>query len=83
MAAEAEQPGVVAEAARDVGLAQRLRGAADQAGDQEQRALGPVRRGLGGDAQHRLVQPRLADRELRGVDADRQARGAGVDVVAA
>ncbi len=54
---EAEQPGVIAEALRRVGLAKRLPGAADQARDQEQRPLrstrlrfrrrcaGPARRG--------------------------------------
>ena len=35
-----------------------------------------------GKLQHRPVEPRLADLELRGVHADGQPAGAGIDVVA-
>ena len=54
----------------------------DQSGHHRQRPLGPGRRGFGGKFKHRPVEPDLADRELRGVDADRQPAGAGVDVIA-
>ena len=79
---EAEQPGVIADAARDAGFRDRLPRRAGKACDQRQRPLGPVRRGLGRELQHRPVQADVADRELRGVDADREAAGAGVDVIA-
>ena len=55
---------------------------AGEARDHRQRPLGPGRRGLRRQFQHRPVQADIADRELRGVDADRKAAGAGVDVIA-
>jgi hypothetical protein len=76
---ERQQHRVVAEPARDPRLAHRLLRPADRAGHQQGAA--PFGR-LGGDAQHRLVQPRLADCELRGVHADRQSARPGVQVVA-
>jgi hypothetical protein len=42
----------------------------------------PLARRLRGNAQHRLVQAALADRELGGVHTHRQAARAGVQVVA-
>ncbi len=42
----------------------------------------PVARGARRQLEHRLVQADLADRELRGMHAHRQAAGAGVEVVA-
>ena len=41
-----------------------------------------ARAGLGRELEHRAVEPGLADRELRRVDADREPAGAGVEVVA-
>ena len=79
---EAEQSRVIADAARDLGLGDGLPGRAGEACDQRQRPLGPARRRLGGELQHRPVQADVADRELRGVDADREPAGAGVDVIA-
>ena len=79
---EAHHPCVIAEAERDVRLGQRLLGPPDQTRDPHQRTVGPGVGGLGGELQHRLVEPRLTDGELRGVDADREPAGAGVDVVA-
>ena len=35
-----------------------------------------------GKLQHRPIKPGLADRELRGVDADREPTGAGIEIVA-
>ena len=79
---EAEQAGMVAEAARDVGLAQGLLGPAHQARDHDQRPPG-LARDLGRRRQHRLVKPGLADRELGGMHADGEPGGTGIDVVAA
>ena len=53
-----------------------------EAGDHRQRPLGPGCRGFRRQFQHRPVQADIADRELRGVNADRQSAGAGVDVIA-
>ncbi len=80
---QAEQPGVVAQPHRRAGLAHRLFAAAGEAGDHQHRPLGPVRHGLGGAAQHGLIEPVVADGELGGVDADGQAADAGIEVVAA
>ena len=73
---------MVAEAERDIRLGERLLRPPDEARDPHQRPVGPGVRGLGGELQHRLVKPRITDRELRGVDADREPAGAGIDVVA-
>ena len=67
---------------RDLRLAHRLLRRTGKAGDQRQRTLGPIRRRLGRKLQHRPVQADVADRELRGVDADREPAGAGIDVIA-
>ena len=80
---EAHHPGVIAEAERRVRLGQRLLGPPDEARDADQRPLRPGLRGLGGEPQHRLVEPRVPDGELGGVDADGEPAGAGVDVIAA
>ena len=74
---------MVAEAERDIRFRQRLLRPPDEARDPHQRAVGPRVGRLGGELQHRLVEPGLADRELRGVDAHGEPAGAGVDVVAA
>ena len=79
---EREQAGVIAEVARELRLLDRLLGAADHAGDHDDRAARPFGRGARGKLQHRPVKPGLADRELRGVDADREPAGAGVEIVA-
>src|SRR5262249_21385162 len=76
-----EETGVIAYASRDIGFGQRLFGRPRQARDQRQRPRGPVRRCFGRKLQHRSVQPDLANRELRGVDADCQSTASGVDVV--
>ena len=79
---KAEQPRMIADAARDLRLGDGLLGRSGEARDQRQRALGPVGRRLRRQLQHRPVQADVADRELRGVDADREPAGAGVDVIA-
>ena len=79
---EAHHACVIAEAEGDVRLGQRLFRPPDQARDTHQRPVCPGVGGLGGELQHRLVESRLPDRELRGVDADGEPAGAGVDVVA-
>ena len=80
--AEAQEHGVVAERAGDAGLGLGLRGLADDAGDHHQRAPRPVLRCLGCQLQHRAVEADIADLELRGVHADREPAGAGIDVIA-
>ena len=86
---EAQQGGVVAEAAREARLGARLLRPAAGAGDEERprrfakaAEARPVARGLRGDRQHLLEQAGLADRELGRVDADGEAAGTGVEVVA-
>ena len=79
---EAHHACVVAEAERDIRLGERLFGAPDEARDPHQRAGGPGVGGLSGELQHRLVKPRVPDRELRGVDADREPARAGINIVA-
>ena len=80
---EREQAGVIAEPARELRLLDRLRGAADHAGDHDDGARRSTPRAVRiGELQHRPVKPGLADRELRGVHADREAARAGVEVIA-
>ena len=57
-------------------------GRAGEPRDHRHRPLGPGRRGFRRELQHRPIQPDLADRELRGVDADGQPAGAGIEVIA-
>ena len=73
---------MVADAARNLRFRYGLLRRACEARDHRERPPGPVGRGLRGQFQHRLVKPDVADRELRGVDTDRKATGAGIDVVA-
>ena len=80
--AQAQQPRVVAEPGRDPRLGDRLAAAPGEPGDHRDRAVGPARGGLGGERQHRLVEPGLADGELGRMDADGEPAGAGVEVVA-
>jgi len=80
---EAQQAGVIAEIDRDGGFALSLLCPADEPGDQHDGPLGPVGGGFGGEPQYRFVKPCLADRELRRMDANGKAAGAGIDVVAA
>ena len=80
---ERQQDGVVAHRPRRPRLVDRLRGLADRAGDHHQRPVGPFARRLDRKLEHRPIEPDLADGELRRVHADRQAAGAGVDIVAA
>ena len=70
-----------ARASRD-GLCRLAADAADPDQRLRPRAVGAVHL-LGGQREHRLEQadPRLADGELRRVHADRQAAGAGGDVI--
>src|ERR1700686_2457679 len=79
---EAEQAGVIADAARDFGFRDRLSCWTREARDQRERALGPGGGRLGGELQLRAVETDVADGELRGVDADGQPACAGIDVIA-
>ena len=79
---EAHHACVVAEAERDIRLRKRLLRPPDEARDPHQRPVGPGVGSLGGELQHRLVEPGFTDRELRGVDADRKPAGPGVNIVA-
>ena len=72
---------MIAEAERDICLGERLLRPPDEARDPHQRPVGPGVGSLGGELQHRLVEPRVPHRELRGVDADGKPAGTGVDVV--
>lgn len=73
---------MIAEVPRKLRLPNRLLGAAGGAGDQHEGTIGPAPRGLHRQAQHRLEQADLAYRELGGMNADCEAAGAGVDIVA-
>src|SRR6476646_1880279 len=84
--AEADQPRVVAELRRDLRFGAGLCGVSADAGDHREwsrprlsRRLRLLHRKL----EHRPVETDagIANRELRRVDADRDAAGAGVDVV--
>ena len=79
---EAHEHGVVAELARDPRLGDRLLAAPGDAGHEEERPRRPRARRLGRELEHRAVEPDVADRELRGVDADGETACPGVDVVA-
>ena len=84
MRGEAEQAGVVAEAAREPRLGTRLLGARRKRRRPcTSGRLASMSRAVStASSQHRLVQADLADRELRRVHADREPAGAGVEVVA-
>jgi hypothetical protein len=82
LSAASERSGVVAEGARDLRLLDRLRRAADQPRDHDRRHARPFGGAAHGELQHRLEQSGLADRELGGVDADREAARAGVEIIA-
>ena len=73
---------MISDVARGAGFCDRLPGLTGKACDHHERTLGPVRRSLGGKLEHGSIKADIADRELRGVDADREAAGAGVDVIA-
>ena len=60
----------------------RLLGRAGEARDHRDRPLGPRGRGLGRQLQHRAVQADIADGKLRGVHADSQSAGAGIEIIA-
>ena len=79
---ERQKPGVIADAARDLRFLDGLCRAPGKAGDHDRLGLAPVRGRAHREFQHRLIESDIADRELRGVDADRQAAGAGVEIVA-
>ena len=79
---EREQPGVIAETARDLRFLDRLRRAAGEPGDHDRRLARPLGGAAHGELEHRREQPGLADGELGGVDADGQPARAGVEVVA-
>src|SRR5690606_16288680 len=84
---EAEKPGVVTELAKDLRLGDGAPGAADDAADANE-GLGALEVGavhlLLRELEHRAEEPvaRVADRELRRVDADGEAARARIDVVA-
>ena len=73
---------MITQVARHNRLALCLLGRADEPGDHDQRLLAPGLGGLHRELQHRLIQTGLADGELGGVHAHRQAARAGVQVVA-
>ena len=73
---------MVAERAGSARLLDGLGGLADDAGDHHQRALGPGPGRLGGQLQHGAVEADVPDLELRGVHANGEPAGAGIDVVA-
>ena len=77
-----QHAGVIPQAVCDVGLAQRLLGRAAQPGDQHRGLRRPFARGARRQLEHRLVQAALANRELGGMHAHRQAAGTGIQVVA-
>ena len=83
---QAQEAGVVTQAACGLCFGQRLCGAAGQARSHEQRPAAaqgqPVAGGVHGQFQHRCVQAAFADGELRGMHAHGQAAGPGVQVVA-
>ena len=79
---ERQEPRVIAEPARDLRLAHRLRRAAGKPRNHDRSGARPVGGGAHGELEHRLEQASLADGELGGVDADRQPTGAGVEIVA-
>jgi len=86
--AQADQPGVVAAFDRELRFIERLFGLAADSGDFEDFAPGaqtPFVDESGGFAEHRFEEPdlRVADFELGGVDADRDAARARVDIIAA
>ena len=81
------QAGVVAEVARNLRLGERLRGTPGKARDHHRWGLGrfpgPVARGAHRELQHRPVESDIADRELGGVNADREPAGPGIEIIAA
>ena len=79
---EREQPGVIAETARGLRFAHGLRRAPREPRDHDRLRARPLGRAAHRELQHRPVEPDVADRELGGVDADREPAGAGVEVVA-
>jgi hypothetical protein len=78
---ERQEPGVVAEPARDLRLVHRLRLAAGEPRDHHHGSARPLGRAAEGKLQHPLEQPGLANGELGGVDADREPAGTGVEIV--
>src|SRR5256885_2063554 len=84
---EAEEAGVVAKIGEERGFANGLRRIATDSADADERngavAVGAVHF-FCGEFQHRIekADARIADCELRGVNADGEATGAGGDVVA-
>src|SRR5215831_1905585 len=76
---ERKEPGVIAKPTRDLRLLDRLHGAADEPRDHDFGRARPFLGAAHGELQHRLEQGGLADRELGGVDADREPARAGVE----
>jgi hypothetical protein len=74
---------VIAEPTRDLRFPHGLFGPADDAGDHDDRTVRPFLGAAHGKLEHRLIEPRLTDGELRGVNADRKSSGSGVEIVPA
>ena len=73
---------MIAEIARELRLVHRLRRAAGEPGDHDRWLARPVARGAHRKLEHRPIEPDVADRELGGMDADREPAGAGIEIVA-
>jgi hypothetical protein len=78
---EAEQARVVADANSGLRFCNGLLGRARQASDHGERPFAPACCRLRRQFQHRPVQPDVADRELRGVNADGESSGAGIEII--
>src|SRR5919109_858039 len=79
---ERKKSRVVPEAARELRLLDRLRGAAGEARDHDRSFARPARGGAHREFQHRLEQSCLANGELGGVHADREPARAGIEIIA-
>ena len=74
---------MIAEFDRDRGFSLSLCGSANETGDHHERVFSPVSGRLYGEPQHIFIKPGFADCELGRMDADGEAPGAGVDIIAA
>jgi hypothetical protein len=74
---------VIAEFDRDRGFSPSLCGSTDESGDHHERLFSPVSDRLDREPQHIFVKPGFADCELGRMDANGEAAGTGVDIIAA